>query len=100
MLTPQDVIDVCLVYDARVSEDGVLTTIEAVDGESGLDEETFYLWLVVMFGDCSVQLGLGLGLALSRGDVRRLLGTFSLCFFLPPLPPLPLPLVRSGSSLL
>ena len=42
-------------YDHRAPVEGIYDTIDAVDGEDGLDETTFYIWLVVMFGDCSVK---------------------------------------------
>ena len=35
--------------------EGVYATIEAVDGENGLDMTAFYLWLVVMFSGLTVS---------------------------------------------
>ena len=59
----EEVVDACLLYDERVPVDGIEDTFEAivsfcpaVDYEvagEGLDYDQFYMWCVLMFGDCS-----------------------------------------------
>jgi len=49
----EDLIRACMIYDDRVPLEGIQDTFAAVEGENGMDEKRFYLWLILMFGDCS-----------------------------------------------
>jgi hypothetical protein len=55
-----EIIDACLMYDERVPIDGIEDTFDAVvsftadmASEDTLNYEQFFLWVVLMFGDCS-----------------------------------------------
>eukprot|EP00658_Telonema_sp_P-2_P029845 TRINITY_DN22635_c0_g1_i1.p1 TRINITY_DN22635_c0_g1~~TRINITY_DN22635_c0_g1_i1.p1 ORF type:complete len:202 (-),score=34.29 TRINITY_DN22635_c0_g1_i1:91-696(-) len=57
-LSKDELIDSCLMYDDRVPIEGIEDTFYAVEDEiepdpRGLCFDHFYLWLVLMFGDCT-----------------------------------------------
>merc|ERR1712166_317769 len=57
-LSKDELIDACLMYDDRVPIEGIEDTFYAVEDEiepdpQGLTFDHFYLWLVLMFGDCT-----------------------------------------------
>ena len=57
-LSKDELIDACLMYDDRVPIEGIEDTFYAVEDEiepdpQGLTFDHFYLWLVLIFGDCT-----------------------------------------------
>jgi len=45
----------CKLFDDRIPVEGLDETLKVVDGVGGLTERKLYHWLVLMFGDCSVD---------------------------------------------
>jgi len=55
MVPVEQILRTSKLYDERVEDEAVRQILHAVDGENGLDEATFYLWLVVMFAGCTQE---------------------------------------------
>jgi hypothetical protein len=58
-VSKDELIDACLMYDERVPIDGIEDTFEAVESfcdstnGRGLEYDQFFMWCILMFGDCS-----------------------------------------------
>lgn len=59
-VSKDELIDACLMYDERVPIDGIEDTFEAVESfndteevSRGLNYDQFFMWCILMFGDCS-----------------------------------------------